>query len=184
MSKIKCSVYIATSLDGYIAREDGNLDWLNAANNSVTEGEDCGYNAFIRSVDILVMGRKTYKAVREFEKWPYEDKSVIVLSSKTLNIPDELSTSVSSSSESPSELCKRLAQKEQQHLYIDGGVTIQNFLKEKLITDITITTIPVMIGRGVPLFSQLNFDRDIALKLVASKSYDFGFVQSRYEVLS
>lgn len=184
MNTIKCSVYIATSLDGYIAREDGDIDWLNAANSTVTEGEDCGYHAFMRNIDILVMGRKTYETVRTFEEWPYGDQEVIVLSSQYLNIPGHLSKTVSHSSETPLELCERLGKTGKHNLYIDGGITIQHFLKAGLITDITITTIPIIIGRGTPLFSQLDLGQDIALKLVESKSYDFGFVQSKYEVLN
>ncbi len=104
---IQASVFIATSLDGYIAREDGKLDWLYTANATVPEGEDCGYSDFMKTVDVLVMGRKTYEKVLSFGLWPYGGTSVIVLSSNKIEIPNELVQSVSCSSESPKELCKR-----------------------------------------------------------------------------
>ena len=105
------SVFIATSLDGFIAREDGSLDWLDDANAAVPEGEDCGFVSFMNSVDVLVMGRNTYEKVLSFGQWPYENKPVIVLSSRALEIPDNLKNTVEHSSESPEELYQRLAQK-------------------------------------------------------------------------
>jgi len=84
------SVYIATSLDGFIAREDGDIDWLNAANEIVPEGEDCGFFAFMDSVDGLVMGRHTYEKVLSFGQWPYGEKPVIVLSRNEVKMPDSL----------------------------------------------------------------------------------------------
>jgi dihydrofolate reductase len=177
---LAASVYIATSLDGYIARENGELDWLDAAQATVPEGEDLGYYKFMETVDVLVMGRKTYEKVLSFGMWPYEDSPVIVLSSNKIEIPNDLVKSVSCSSESPKELCARLGNEGAKRLYIDGGITIQRFLSEGLINDITITIIPVILGSGVPLFG--NSGNDISLKHVATKTYDFGFVQLTYEV--
>ncbi len=177
---LKSSVFIATSLDGFIARVGGELDWLDASNATVPEGEDCGYNRFMESIDILVMGRKTYEQVSSFDKWPYENKPVIVLTSNKVEIPNELTKTVSQSSESPKKLHERLSKEGAQRLYIDGGVTIQRFLAEGLIDDLTITVIPIILGNGIPLFG--NGKKDILLKCVATKSYDFGFVQSTYEV--
>jgi dihydrofolate reductase len=177
---LAASVYIATSLDGYIARENGELDWLDAAQATVPEGEDLGYYKFMETVDVLVMGRKTYEKVLSFGMWPYEDTPVIVLSSNKIEIPNDLVKSVSCSSESPKELCARLGNEGAKRLYIDGGITIQRFLSEGLINDITITIIPVILGSGVPLFG--NSGNDISLKHVATKTYDFGFVQLTYEV--
>ena len=169
------------SLDGYIAREDGGLDWLEAANATVTGGEDRGYARFMRSVDAIVMGRKSYEKVRSFGGWPYGDTAVVVLSRTALEIPESLAATVSHSSETPEVLCKRLAGQGNKRLYIDGGVTIQRFLAAGLITDLAITTIPMILGGGIPLFGRL--DRDIALRHVSTKSYDFGFVQSTYDVV-
>ena len=181
MRDARCSVFIAVSLDGYIAREDGGLDWLDAANATVPRGEDCGYAQFMQSVDTIVMGRKSYEKVRGFGEWPYGDTAVVVLSRRALEIPASLAAAVSHSSETPEALCIRLAEQGKERLYIDGGVTIQRFLAAGLITDLTITTIPVILGGGIPLFGRL--DRDIALKHVSTTSYDFGFVQSTCDVV-
>ena len=119
--------------------------------------------------------------MRSFGEWPYGDKAVVVLSRKALEVPDSLSATVSHSSETPEALCKRLAGQGNKRLYIDGGMTIQRFLAAGLITDLTITTIPVILGSDIPLFGRL--DQDIALKHVSRTSYDFGFVQSTYDVV-
>jgi dihydrofolate reductase len=174
------SVYIATSLDGYIARENGDLDWLDAAQATVPKGEDLGYHKFMETIDVLVMGRKTYEKVLSFGMWPYGEKSVIVLSSNKIEFPKDLGQNVSCSSESPKKLCERLANEGVKRLYIDGGITIQQFLAEGLINGITITVIPVILGSGIPLFA--NEGKYISLKHIATKTYDFGFVQLTYEV--
>ena len=177
---LRVSVFIATSLDGFIARADGAIDWLDEANAIVPEGEDCGYQAFMTTVDVLIMGRNTYEQVLSFGQWPYGDKPVIVLSRQNLQIPDKLAQTVSSSSESPKALYQRLSNEGANRLYIDGGVTIQRFLADGLIDDITITLIPVILGSGKSLFGPL--DRDISLTHVGTKTFDFGFVQLTYEV--
>ena len=178
---LKTSVFIATSLDGFIARANGGLDRLDAANATVTEGEDCGYGAFMESVNALIMGRKTYEQVLSFGQWPYGSKPVIVLSRNEMSIPAELAPTVSHSSESPRELHDRLSAAGAKRLYIDGGITIQRFLAAGLIDDLTITLIPVILGSGIPLFGDLA--QDVALKHVSTVSYDFGFVQLTYEVV-
>ena len=174
------SVFIATSLDGFIARENGELDWLDVANATVPEGEDCGYVDFMETIDVLVMGRKTYEKVLSFGLWPYEDTPVIVLSSNKIKIPNDLAQSVSCASESPKELCERLTNEGAKRIYVDGGITIQQFFSEGLINDITITVFPVILGSGKPLFG--NAGKDISLKHITTKTYDFGFVQLTYEV--
>ena len=179
---LNASVYVATSLDGYIARESGGLDWLDAANATVPAGEDCGFRQFMESIDVLVMGRKTYEKVLSFGLWPYGNTPVIVLSRNKIELPDDPKQNVSCSSESPKELCARLSAKGAKRLYIDGGITIQRFLAAGLITDITITVIPVILGRGIPLFG--SSEKDISLGHVATKTFDFGFVQSTYKVKS
>jgi dihydrofolate reductase len=173
---IKVSVYIATSLDGFIARKNGEIDWLGGGEG----GEDYGYAAFMSTVDQIVMGRNTYEKVLTFGGWPYE-KKVLVLTSRDLAIPDELSEKVKTSNLSPSDLVHRLEIQAIQHIYVDGGVTIQRFLREGLVDEMTITTIPVLIGEGLPLFGPLN--RDVKLELLASRSFDNGFVQNKYQVL-
>jgi len=179
---IKASVFIATSLDGFISRTDGSIDWLEKANATVPEGEDCGYLEFINSVDVLVMGRNSFEKVLSFGMWPYEDKRVVVLSIKSIELSADLQATVSCSSENPADLVKRLADEGVRHLYIDGGVTIQNFLAEGLIDELTITLIPVLLGEGKPLFGPL--ERDLMLVHIGTRAYDFGFVQLKYQVVT
>lgn len=177
---VKSSVFIATSLDGYIARADGNLDWLDRANARIPKDEDCGYNQFIESVDVLVMGRNSFEKVLSFSDWSYGAKPVIVLSRRQVSIPSSLAQTVSVSSEPPRVLVERLAQNGAKHLYIDGGLVIQSFLREGLINEMTITMIPVLLGSGRSLFGTL--DQDIELTHIATKVYEFGFVQNKYRV--
>jgi len=181
VDQFKSSVFIATSLDGYIARKDGSLDWLDAASATVTKGEDCGYDNFINSVDALVMGRHSFEKVLSFGDWQY-DKKVFVLSSVIKDVPNELTDKVEIKSGSPTEIVASIRARGYKNLYIDGGITIQRFLEEGLITNMTITVIPIILGGGIPLFGQRN--RDIVLEHIASKSYDFGFVQSTYKVVN
>lgn len=177
---LKLSVFIATSLDGYIARPDGGIDWLNQANAAVPEGEDCGFAGFMATVDVLVMGRNTFEQVLGFGEWPYGATRVVVLSRKGVEIPVELADRVSTSAEEPAQLVARLAAEGARNFYIDGGKTIQAFLVAGLINELTITTIPVLLGEGVPLFGPLESDVD--LTHVATNAYPFGFVQSRYRI--
>lgn len=174
---LRCSVFIATSLDGFIARTDGRIDWLEAANLRVPAGEDCGYQAFMATVDGLVMGRNTFDTVAAFGDWPYGELPVTVLSRRPL--PDDAPASVSCSDEPPQQLLARLAAAGHRHLYIDGGVTIQRFLAAGLIDRLTVTTIPVLLGSGRPLFGPLP--DDLAWRLAGSRHYPFGFVQNCYE---
>ena len=178
---MNASVYIATSLDGFIAREDGDLDWLHQG-GSRPEHEDFGYKAFFDTVDALVMGRNTYEIVRAFDKWPYGKKPVIVLTHKRLKIPAKIAKTVSTMSGPVDKVLERLEQAGYKHLYVDGGVTIQRFLGAGAIQRLIITRIPVLIGKGIPLFGPL--DDDIRLKHVATRSYPQGLVQSEYEVLA
>jgi len=177
---IRASVFIATSLDGFISRKDGSIDWLNEANASVPAGEDCGYKAFADSVDVMVMGRHTFDLVRTFDTWPYGDNRVVVLSSRLVEIPEGFPKTVSSSSETPEVLMRRLEAEGARHVYVDGGITIQRFLAAGLIDELTMTLIPVLLGEGRPLFGAL--DKDVKLTFLQTKSYDFGFVQVTYGV--
>ena len=178
METVKASVYIATSLDGFIARENGDIDWLMGSDDA--GGEDYGYQAFMDSVDVLVMGRHSYEKVLSFGKWPYGDKLVVVLSSKPIAIPDDLAPTVEAKSCSPAELVEQLAARGAKHLYIDGGKTIQGFLKAGLIQQLIITRLPILIGSGIPLFGPLT--EDITLRHLETRSFTSGFVQSRYEI--
>jgi dihydrofolate reductase len=175
---ITCSVYIATSLDGFIAREDGSIDWLIEANTTAPEGEDCGYAAFMSSVDVLIMGRNTYEQVAGFEPWPYEGKRVVILTSREVDFRQGPRIQLEKSSEAPQVLIKRLSSEGCKHAYVDGGKVIQSFLSSSLIDRLTITTVPVLIGKGRPLFGSVS--NDVKLKLAHSKAYEFGFIQNTY----
>lgn len=177
----KCSVFIATSLDGFISRLDGSIDWLNAANGLVPEGEELGYRQFMSSVDAMVIGRNTFEQVLIFGEWPYGSTPVVVLSRRLDSLPDDLPATVSLTDEDPAALVQRLSTEGLNHLYIDGGLTIQSFLAAGQIDVITITIIPILLGKGKPLFGPLPADME--LELVESKAFDFGFVQSKYRVL-
>ena len=178
--KTRGVVNIAISRDGYIAREDGGTDWLDRANSTVPEGEDCGFGNFMNSVGALVMGRKTYEKVLSFGVWPYGDTPVIVQSRNHIEFPPDTPSSVSHSSESPSDLIERLDQENIERIYVDGGITIQRFLRAGMIDEITVTVIPVLIGGGIPLFGSLEEDATLSHKNTIA--YDFGFVQSTYLV--
>ncbi|MBE0642798.1 MAG: dihydrofolate reductase [Bacteroidetes bacterium] len=175
---MKISVFIATSLDGFIAREDGAIDWLPAPMES---GEDYGYGAFFESVDAIVMGRNTFELVLTFGAWPYGEKPVVVLSSRDLVFPPQVPPSVSQLGGSPESVVRRLSDRGYAYLYIDGGTTIQGFLREGLVDEIIITRIPVLIGSGIPLFGPL--EADIPLRHVETRSFESGIVQSRYGII-
>ena len=176
---IKASVFIATSLDGFIARANGDLDWLAGAESTSTE-QDYGYQEFMDTVDTIVVGRKTFELVLTFDAWPYDGKKVVVLSSKPSAVPPHLVDNVEWLSMPPQRLVERLAAQDAIHLYIDGGKTIQGFLNAGLIDELTITGVPVLIGTGVPLFGPLN--HDVRLTHIATRQFENGFVQSKYRV--
>lgn len=177
----KTSVFIATSLDGFIAREDGGIDWLPTPDDDSETDEDHGYNDFIKNIDALVMGRNTFELVLTFDEWYYGDMPVFVLTTRGVDIPDRLSKTVSQMSGEPQEIVERLAEKGYNHLYVDGGKTIQGFLNAGLIDEMTITTIPVLIGSGIPLFGPTP--RDIHLEHIKNNSFPNGLVQHKYKVI-
>lgn len=179
---IRCHVFIATSLDGFIARNDGQIDWLDTANQGVTPGEDCGFHAFMQDVDVLVMGRNTFELVLTFDGWPYGDTRLVVMTSRELVLPDKVPPTVSVTAESPRSLVARLEREGVKKVYVDGGLTIQSFLKEGLIDELIITRIPVLLGSGKALFGAVP--SDVWLEHVSTQAYPFGFVQSRYRVKS
>ncbi len=176
----KCSVFIATSLDGFIAREDGAIDWLMKANTLALPGEDGGYKAFMSTVDGLIMGRHSFEKVLSFDPWPYGELPVVVMSSQPIKIPNHIKNCVSTSSETPEELVKRLTEEGFKHLYIDGGITIQSFIASNLINELTITLVPVLLGSGRSLFGTLA--HDIGLNQLATHTFGGGFVQVKYKI--
>lgn len=177
---MNCSVFIAVSLDGFIARPDGDIDWLERANQAAPEGEDFGYKAFFESVDGLVMGRNTFEKVLSFGEWPYASKPVVVLSRSLAQLPEGCPESVELSASAPADLATELDRRGWKRAYIDGGATIQSFLAAGLIGDLTITTIPVLLGDGIPLFGPV--EQDVSLTLLRTSSFGCGFVQSTYRV--
>lgn len=171
-------VYIATSLDGYVAGTDHRLDWLM---KQPTEGEEQGYDEFMESVDGLVMGRGSYETVLGFGEWPYK-KPVFVMS-KTVSqsdVPTALQDSVHITDLDPAELMQSLGEKGWSRAYIDGGRVVQSFVRASLIDDFIITTVPVLIGDGVRLFGEIK--NDIDLDFVSLKSFPSGLVQAKYRV--
>lgn len=177
---MKASVFIGASVDGFIARADGGLDWLPA------EPEPHGYDEFIDSVDTIVIGSKTFETVMGFDSWPYGKKRVVVLSSKPVDfsgVVDGVADSVvEQMGGSPADVVAQLAATGAQHAYIDGGITIQRFLRDGLIQRMIITRIPVLIGDGIPLFGALP--HDVRLRHVMTRHYPSGLVQTEYEVLA
>src|SRR5258708_1125998 len=171
---MKASVFVGASVDGFIARPDGALDFL-----PVGGGEPHGYDEFMGSVDALVIGRKTYETVLAFDAWPYRDKSVFVLSNSPL-APAPAGARVERMSGHPAEIQAQLAARGVQHVYVDGGITIQGFLRAGLIQRLIVTRVPVLIGSGISLFGGVG--RDIRFKDIGRRQYSSGLVQSEYEV--
>lgn len=171
-------VFIATSLDGFIAREDGTIDWLLSRDDP---GEDHGYQDFIRDIDGLVMGRGSFEAVLRMDIWPY-DRPVLVLSKKLASspVPEQLKGRVRFSDLAPRAAMDRLATEGWRRVYVDGGRIVQSFLREGLIADMVITQIPVLIGAGRPLFGPT--DRDVPLIHVGTKAFPSGLVQTHYRI--
>ncbi|MDA0150605.1 dihydrofolate reductase family protein [Vibrio sp. LaRot3] len=169
-------VFIATSLDGYIADKQGGLDWLHAVPNP--ENLDLGFVPLMERVDGLIMGRNTFETVIGFGvEWPYS-KPVFVLSNTLTEVPAELADKVSIVSGELHDVVHSLNKRGYQELYIDGGVTIQNFLQQDLIDELIITTIPVLLGGGAPLFGDLTSPLNFALS--ESKTLLNAVVQSHY----
>ena len=172
---MKASVFIATSLDGFIARADGGLDWLPEGG-----GEPHGYTEFMATVDALVIGRKTFETVLSFPQWPYSTKPVIVLSSRPATLEAPRGAICTFMDATPPEVIDRLAARGMDHLYIDGGVTIQRFLTAGLIQRLIITRVPVVLGTGIPLFGPVA--HDLRFAHVTTRAYPSGLVQSEYVV--
>ena len=171
---VKASVFIGTSLDGFIARPNGALDFLPPGG-----GEPHGYDEFMATVDALIIGRKTYETVLAFDAWPYGNKAVFVLSTGSLQ-PAPVEAVVERMSGPPAAIASQLATRGILHAYVDGGITIQGFLQAGLIQRLIITRVPVLIGSGIPLFGPTT--NDITLKHIATRQFASGLVQSEYEV--
>jgi len=170
-------VFIAASLDGYIADQHGSVDFL--YKYPEPKGEDMGYNNFMSTIDALVMGRKTFETVLGFGvEWPYT-KPVFVWTSHLKSVPKELEPKVQLINGNPKQIISKLNEKNLHNIYVDGAKTIQSFLNEDLIDEITITTIPSLLGSGIPLFNDIF--KAIYFEGVASKTYSHGVIQSVYK---
>jgi dihydrofolate reductase len=173
---LTASVFIGISVDGFIARKNDDLDFL------PEDAEPHGYDEFIASVDAIVVGRKTFEKVLSFGTWPYGEKRVVVLSSRPLDLSKAVGGVVEQMAGPPAEIVSQLAARGVYNLYVDGGVTIQRFLRAGAIQRLIITRVPVLIGEGVPLFGALP--HDVRLRHIATRHYPSGLVQSEYEVAS
>jgi dihydrofolate reductase len=172
--RIRASVFVGVSVDGFLARRDGALDFL------PEEPEEHGYVEFMKTVDAIVVGRNTYEVVLAFEGWAYAGKKVFVLSSRPIAMPRDPDASVERLEGDPASICRTLAERGFRHLYVDGGITIQRFLAARMIQRMTVTRVPVLIGEGIPLFGSLP--EDVRLKHVETRSYPSGLVTSVYDI--
>jgi dihydrofolate reductase len=169
------SVFVGISVDGFMARPDGTVDYLDAGGN-----EPHGFEEFYASVDSMVIGRRTWEWVVSYGRWAYGRMRVVVLSTQKLDFSVFPDARVEQMSGEPAAIVAALAATGAQHLYVDGGVTIQRFLRAGLIDRLIITRVPVLIGQGIPLFGAL--DRDVGLEHVATRSCAGGLVQTEYRV--
>ncbi len=169
-------VFIATSLDGFVARKNHSLDWLM---KQPATGEDYGYETFLSGVDGLVMGRGSYETVLGFDNWPYS-KPVVVMSASLTDedVPEGLKDKVRITDSSPTRILQELSELGWKRAYVDGGRVVGAFIRERLIEDIILTQVPILLGKGLRLFGELDQDAD--LELLSSRSFKSGMVQSHY----
>ena len=168
-------IYIATSLDGFIAREDGNIDWLMEIPNP--DNSDYGFSSFIDGIDGIIMGRNTFETVVSFNQWPYT-KPVFILSNKLNKVPDAYKEKATIVKGDIGDIVESLKKDGIERIYVDGGKTIQSFLKRNLIDELIITRVPILLGSGIPLFVEMDFETK--LKLVDSEILGDNLVKSTY----
>lgn len=171
------TVYIATSIDGYIAREDGTIDWLMELPNP--DNSDYGFSVFLERIDGIIMGRKSFETVLGFKEWPYpKTKPIFVLSNSLDELPGNLPVKVEIVRGELKRIIEILKDKGINNLYIDGGKTIQSFLKEDLIDEMIITRIPILLGSGIPLFGINNLE--LKFEHAGTEVYNNMLVRSKY----
>lgn len=171
---IKLSVFCGVSVDGFLARPDHGLDFLDAGGQAPH-----GFEEFYGSTDVMVIGRKLFEVVLSFGGWAYGKKPVVVLSSRPQDFSRVKGGALEQMSGDPAEIVKQLKTRGFKHAYIDGGITIQRFLAAGLIDRMVVTRVPVLIGEGIPLFGPVP--RDILLRHVRTRCFPGGLVQSEYE---
>lgn len=172
-------IYIAVSLDNFIATQDGGLDWLYAIPNP--ERSDYGFAEFLKHIDAIVMGRNTFETVLGFDTWPYQ-KPVFVLSRTLAKLPEKAAGKAELIRGEPTEVVAALNARGYQNLYIDGGRTIQGFLEADLIDEMVITRVPILLGGGIPLFGRLP--NELKFRLVSTERLNDTLVKSIYHRLS
>jgi dihydrofolate reductase len=172
---MKVTVFVGASVDGFIARPDGGLDWLPEGG-----GEPHGYAELMAAVDAVVIGRNTFEKVLTLGPWHYGKKRVVVLSTRPLDLSAAEGGVVEQMAGTPAEIVERLAADGAKHLYVDGGDTIQRFLRAGLVDQLVVTRVPVLIGEGIPLFGALP--HDVRLTHVSTRSFPSGLVQSEYRI--
>lgn len=184
---MKCSVYIATSVDGFIAKEDGSVDWLHTAGNPEADmgaQADMGFADFMASVDCMIMGRKCMEMISSMnltpEQWPYGDTRIIALSNTLKEAPDNVKDKVEMYSGDLNDLVVKLESDGFKHVYIDGGTTIQAFINLSLINEMTITRAPILLGEGIPLFGKTA--KDIKLEKTHAMAFPNDFIQEKFVV--
>ncbi len=177
----ECAVFVGVSLDGFIARLNGDLDWLMGEGGG--DSAEYGYNEFIADIDAIVMGRRTFEKVLTFDKWYYGNKRLVVLSHQPLDLSVARSCGgvVERTAGDPAEIVSRLTASGASRLYVDGGITIQQFLRAGLIHRLIISRLPVLIGEGIPLFGSLL--HDVRLSHIGTRAYPGGMVQSEYHLV-
>ena len=175
MSRPRVSVFLGMSLDGFVAREDNGLDFLSVVDTNPPE--DTGYDAFFASVDVLIMGRRTYDVVIAFPSWPYEGKRLIVLTSR----PVQPQHGESFHNGPLAVLLDQLGAEGVRHVYLDGAATVRQALIVGVVDELTLSWVPIIIGAGIPLFD--NTLPDIRLQLIANRAFPSGLLQAVYRVL-
>ncbi len=169
--RARCSGYIAASLDGFIARPDGSIDWLSMVERP---GEDYGYKRFFDSIDTLLVGRKTYEVALGFGSWPYGGKRVVILAHRPR--PSRHGEEFFAGDLAP--LVERISAEGAKHVYVDGGSVLSQSLSAGVLDDLTVSLVPILLGAGVRLTQ--NVARDVRLQLVACRSFESGLVQLHY----
>jgi dihydrofolate reductase len=190
---MKCSIFIAPSVDGYIATEDGGVQWLETVGKDVSEKKmssdlmkhfNMSFPNYMKSIDCMIIGRKLMEVLSNFnlttEQWPYGNTRIIALSNTIKESPSNLKNKVEMYSGSISELIIKLEQDGYKHAYIDGGTTITTFLNLQLINEITLTLAPVLLGSGMPLFGKLS--KQINLEDAQATAFPNNFIEIKYKV--
>ena len=184
---MKCSVFIATSLDGFIAKLDGNVDWLHTSGKQDAQmgpNSDMGWSDYIKSVDCMIMGRKCMDMINSMnlteQEWPYGNIKIMVLSNTIKEVPTGLQGKIEMYSGELNALINTLEKAGHQHAYIDGGTSIQGFLNIQLINEMTITRVPILLGEGISLFGKTQ--QDILLHNCSATAFANDYIQETFEV--